>query len=372
MPSAAAAGERGEDVKRILVVEDVEFNRDLIVQLLEDAYQVITAADGSEGIERAARERPDLILLDVMMPVMDGFTACRLLKGNDETRMIPIVIMTALDGFEDRIKGIEAGADDFLTKPVNQRELVARIETSLRLKHALDRKLGELRRIKDHYAKFVPEAVKRLIAANPDAPELAKGERDVTVLFLDVSGYARLSEQVAPERLNALIERYFSAFLDRIQDRGGDINETAGDGFMAIFQDTDPPGHAIRAVDTTLALLGVTEALNRENRESPLAIRIGLSSGSALVGSTRFEGLRGARWTFTASGPVTNLAARLAGVADAGQILTGPETARRLDDRYRLDPVPSERLKNIGQAIDLFRVSRGESPPAPFTSPRGA
>jgi class 3 adenylate cyclase len=113
----------------------------------------------------------------------------------------------------------------------------------------------------------------------------------------------------------------------------------------------------VRAVESALALLGVTEALNRENRESPIAIRIGLSSGTALVGSTRFEGLRGARWTFTASGPVTNLAARLAGIADAGQILAGPETVRRLGDRYRVDPVPGERLKNIGQAIDLFRVT---------------
>ena len=350
---------------RILIVDDEPFNVDYLEQELEDlGYRTLSARNGQEALERVAGEPPDLILLDVMMPVMDGFAACRLLKDHEETRMIPIIIMTALDGFEDRIKGIEAGADDFLTKPVNQRELVARIETCLRLKHTLDRKLGELRRIKDHYGKFVPAAVKRLIAANPDAPELTKGERDVTVLFLDVSGYARLSEQIAPERLNALIERYFSAFLDRIQDGGGDINETAGDGFMAIFQDTDPPGHAVRAVETALALLGVTEALNRENREYPIAIRIGLSSGTALVGSTRFEGLRGARWTFTASGIVTNLAARLAAIADAGQILAGPETVRRLGDRYRLDPVPGERLKNIGQAIDLFRVTRGASPPA--------
>jgi DNA-binding response OmpR family regulator len=184
---------------RILIVDDEPFNVDYLEQELEDlGYRTLSAGNGQEALERVAGEPPDLILLDVMMPTMDGFTACRLLKGNEETRMIPIVIMTALDGFEDRIKGIEAGADDFLTKPVNQRELVARIETCLRLKHTVDRKLGELRRIKDHYAKFVPEAVKRLVAANPDAPELAKGEQDVTVLFLDVSGYARLSEQIPP------------------------------------------------------------------------------------------------------------------------------------------------------------------------------
>jgi class 3 adenylate cyclase len=264
--------------------------------------------------------------------------------------------MTALDGIEDRIKGIEAGADDFLTKPVNQRELTARIQTALRLKHTVDRKLSELRRIKDHFAKFVPESVKRLVAANPEAPELAKRERDISVLFLDISGYARLSEQLPPEVLNALIERYFSAFLDRLQEASGDINETAGDGFMAIFQDADAQDHARKAVNAALALLAVTEALNQESPRHPLAIHMGINSGLALVGSTRFEGLHGTRWTFTASGPVTNLAARLAGAAAAGQILVGPETVRRLGDRYRLERLGRERLKNIGAAIDIYRV----------------
>src|SRR5204863_7091678 len=126
-------------------------------------------------------------------------------------------------------------------------------------------------------------------------------------------------EQLAPAMLNTLVERYFSTFLDRIHEAGGDINETAGDGFMAIFQDADM--HATTAVDTALALLAATEALNQDNGAQPLAIHMGLNSGLALVGSSRFEGLRGARWTFTASGPVTNLAARLAGTAEAGQIL---------------------------------------------------
>src|SRR5262249_43348633 len=150
----------------------------------------------------------------IMMPIIDGFEVCRILKGNDDTRLIPIIIMTALDDIDDRIKGIEAGADDFLTKPVNQRELVARIQTALKLKHTVDRKISELRRLTDHFGSFVPDAVKRLVAENPYAPELAKRERDVSVLFLDISGYTRLSEQVAPETLNSLVELYFSTFLD--------------------------------------------------------------------------------------------------------------------------------------------------------------
>src|SRR5512145_1157670 len=196
---------------KILIVDDEPFNVDYLEQELEDlGYVTVSARNGQEALEKVAMEAPDLILLDVMMPIMDGLTVCRLLKEDNETRLIPIVIMTALDGIDDRIKGIEAGADDFLTKPVNQRELLARIQTTLRLKHTVDQKLSELRRVKDHYAKFVPEAVKRLVAANPEAPELAKHERDVSVLFLDISGYTRLSEQLPPEVLNRLVERYFS------------------------------------------------------------------------------------------------------------------------------------------------------------------
>lgn len=343
---------------KILIVDDEPFNVDYLEQELEDlGYETVSAANGQEALQKVAVETPDLILLDVMMPIMDGFTVCRILKGNEETRLIPIVIMTALDGIEDRIKGIEAGADDFLTKPVNERELIARIQTTLKFKHTVDRKISELRRVKDHFAKFVPEAVKRLVAANPEAPGLAKKhERDVSVLFLDISGYTRLSERLLPATLNTLVERYFSAFLDRIHEAGGDINETAGDGFMAIFQDMDRQMHALKAVDTALALLATTEALNQENSEHPLAIHMGLNSGIALVGSTRFEGLRGTRWTFTASGPVTNLAARLAGIAAAGQILVGPETVRRLGGRYRLERLGHERLKNIAEAVEIHRV----------------
>jgi class 3 adenylate cyclase len=287
---------------------------------------------------------------------MDGLTVCRILKGADETRLIPIVIMTALDGLEERIQGIEAGADDFLTKPVHARELLARIQTALRLKHTMDRKLNELRRTKDHFAKFVPEAVKRLVAANPEAPELAKHAQDVSVLFLDISGYARLSEQLPPDMLNRLVERYFSTFLDRIHEAGGDINETAGDGFMAIFQAPDAHDHPVTAVDTALALLVATEALNRTNGTHPLSIHMGLNSGVALVGSSRFEGTRGTRWTFTASGPVTNLAARLAATAEAGQLIVGAETVRRLGDRYRVERLGYERLKNLDEAVDRYRI----------------
>ena len=342
---------------RILIVDDERMIVDYLEEYLQRlGYETLTAANGREALERIAADLPDLILLDIVMPVIDGLKVCRILKGDEATRLIPIVIMTALDGIEERIRGIEAGADDYLAKPINPRELTARIETALRLKRDVDLRISELHRIKDHFAKFVPEAVKRLVSANPEAPELAKRERDLSVLFLDISGYADLSERLPPQALNTLVERYFSTFLDRIQEAGGDINETAGDGFMAIFQDTDPDAHATKTTDTALGLLIATEALNRESSGNPLSVHMGINSGVALVGSTRFEGLRGTRWTFTASGSVTNLAARLAAAAAPGQVLAGPETVRRLGGCYRLERLGPQHLKNILEDVEVHRV----------------
>ena len=158
-------------------------------------------------VDRVAQDPPDLILLDVMMPVMDGFQACRLLKDDEDTRLIPIVIMTALHAVEDRIKGVEAGADDFLTKPVDDRELAARIRAALRMKHTIGRKLRQTEQVRDHYAKFVPEIVKRLVAANPEAPELGKREQDAAFVFVDISGYTALSERLAADLLSQLVEQ---------------------------------------------------------------------------------------------------------------------------------------------------------------------
>src|SRR5262249_9073760 len=141
----------------ILVVDDDAFNRDVLVQKLEALdYRALQARNGREAWESVARQPPDLILLDVMMPIMDGFETCRQLRERDETRLIHVVIMTALHAVEDRMKGFEAGANEFLTKPVDDRELQARIRAALRSKRAVDAKLREVTQARDHYAKFVP------------------------------------------------------------------------------------------------------------------------------------------------------------------------------------------------------------------------
>jgi DNA-binding response OmpR family regulator len=170
LPQASAAAPVAPRPSKILIVDDEPFNVDYLEQVLEElGYATISAGNGREALEKVAAEPPDLILLDVMMPVMDGFTVCRRLKAHDATRLIPIVIMTALDAVADRVQGIKAGADDFLTKPVHEEELLARIETALKLKHTVDHHLGELHALKERVAAFV-----QLVTAPSNAPAVTR------------------------------------------------------------------------------------------------------------------------------------------------------------------------------------------------------
>ena len=351
-----------ESQAKILIADDEVKNIKLLEALLEPQdYTLIKAYDGQEALQQVQRERPDLILLDVMMPVIDGFAVCQTLKNDPETRLIPVVIVTALGRVEDRIKGIEIGADDFLTKPINRDELLARIRTSLRLKRTVERKVNELQWTQEHLSKFVPRMVRRLIAENPRTPTLDLREMDVSVLFVDISGYARLNDTLPNKQVVAIIQQYFSNFLDCIFTNGGDINETSGDGFMTIFTDVDPRQHARKAVNAALQILRRTDRLNEQRDESvePLAVHIGINSGQALVGSTKMEGTSSTHWTYTASGMVTVVAARIGALAQGGMVFIGAETAQRIGEDFPLKQIGKRRLKNIKQAIPVYQVGRG-------------
>lgn len=219
------------------------------------------------------------------------------------------------------------------------------------------RKITLLEHVQRHLGKFVPESVKRLIEQTPTAPALEKRDCDVTVVFLDIAGYTRLSEHHSRDQMNRLIERYFSRFLDAIHTYHGDINETAGDGLMILFQDADPLQHALNALHTALAIHQQTQELHREVHDmEPLVINIGINSGIAAVGSTRFTGLTGERWTFTASGSVTNIAARLAELATSGVIYVGEETARRVRTRIPLRCLGKKAVKNVQEPLSIYEV----------------
>lgn len=225
------------------------------------------------------------------------------------------------------------------------------------LAEALDR-VRFLEQVKRGLDRFVPDTVRRAIEENPAAPRLGKTAKDVTVLFLDMEGYTRLSEELPRQTLHAVVERYFSLFLAPIRAEGGDINETAGDGLMIIFQAEAPQAHAVAAVRAALAIRAQTTLANQDTRglHPPILINIGISSGECDVGITRFQGPAGERWTFTASGPVTNLAARLGTCASGGQILLSPDTAQRVHDRFLLRSLGLLALKNVSSPVEGWEV----------------
>ena len=221
------------------------------------------------------------------------------------------------------------------------------------------RKLALLEHIKGELSKFVPESVKRLLETNPDALELEKREADVSVLFLDVEGYTTLSEQIPPQRLNRLIQNYFSGFLEIIRANNGDINETAGDGLMVIFQSEGSPArHALDAATAAFQIQVKLRDLNREyeGEYPPIFIRVGINSGPAHVGATKLDATGGGRWTFTASGATTNLAARIAAMAKGGDMMVGLETAERIKGHYVLENTGEHRLKNVSAPVQVYRL----------------
>jgi len=376
-----------KSVDTILIVDDEPTNVDMLSQELEEeGYNLLTAYDGEEALIKVQEYQPDLVLLDIMMPNVDGFTVCRILKGSGKTMLIPVILLTALRAQEDRVRGIDAGADDFISKPFDRDELMAKIRSLLRQKkhrekqekdliEELQRTRGDLeqtrlelanaqKRIemleiaKDQLSKFVPISVRKMADSNQEGFELQKMEADATVLFLDIGGYSCMCESLNDEKVNFLIEKYFSEYLDDVRKGNGEINETAGDGLMIIFQSKDKEDHARTAVSTAIAIHYKTLKVNAELRGKfePTMVNIGINSGRVFLGATRFEGMSAARWTYTASGLTTVLAARIAGLADGGKILLGPETVKRVQTDFLIKPFGEHHLKNISQPMSIHRL----------------
>lgn len=222
--------------------------------------------------------------------------------------------------------------------------------------HLAIEKLYKIKRLLGH---FVPETAKNIIEKDPEKEGLLdKYIQDATILFLDIEGFSRLVQEHPIERINRTIETYFSAFLDLIQRNGGDINETAGDGMMVIFQAPDPVQHAKNAIQTALLIREKCLKIHENGNPDlfPIQVNIGIQSGETYLGSTKMRGNEAERWTFTASGAVTIMAARLAHYAREGQILIGEDTARRIDGRFSLNHLGKIPLKNIADSGQVYEM----------------
>jgi DNA-binding NarL/FixJ family response regulator len=311
---------------RILVVDDEPLNVDYLQQELEaHGFVIETATNGVEALERIAEAPPDLVLLDVMMPELDGIAALRILKGDPETRLIPVVLMTALNAVEDRVRGIEAGADDFLSKPVDDRELLARIRTALSLKRTIDATVEELRSTSAHLERY------------------GRQEREAAVAVVEW----RLRDPELPaEAITFVGRRHRTAAEDLIATWGGTVSEGDAPLLVGVFDAVEIRAGSYAAVEAARAILAecVDDSVG-------LVAAAAVDVGRATVGSTRIDDAGAGSWVWGAQGAPVECASRLARDAPRGELVVSLETAAALGDRFRLTPSGPEAQRVIAPNV---------------------
>jgi class 3 adenylate cyclase/CheY-like chemotaxis protein len=367
---------------KILVVDDVAMNVKLLVDLLvAKGYRTCSATSGAAALEVLAAERPDLVLLDVMMPGMSGYDVCRAIRADPTKAMLPVVLVTALDPAEERVKGLDAGADDFLSKPVSQAELLARVRSLLRIKSLYDellRQRGELaelnrtleQRVDDGVRQlekvsrlkrfFSPQLAELIVAGGADDP-LKSHRRDITVVFLDLRGFTAFTETADPEDVMAVLGEYHAAVGALVLEHEATLERFTGDGIMVFFNDPVPvPDPAPRAARMAIAMQREIArlAVGWARRGYELAMGIGIAQGFATIGSIGFPG----RIDYGAIGTVTNLAARLCGEARGGEILVSQRVHGLLDGEPRCEPAGELALKGFHRPVPAFRVVVADVP----------
>jgi class 3 adenylate cyclase len=306
---------------RILIVDDDWLNRDLLkAYLTSSGAEVTTAADGQEALEQALANPPDLILADIQMPRMDGLTLCLRLKSTPATRFVPIVIVTALDSEEEKLKAIEVGADDFVSKPYNAVILLTRVRSLLRIKQLHDEVESRNRLLRQVLNRYVAEDVADVILKDPERHLKLGGElRQVTVLFADIRGFSRFTEQHSAPEVIASLNEIFQALSQVVFSHHGTFDKYLGDGLMAFYgapvaEGDDPQ----RALDSALEMQRRFLDLRRDKAGfDGLGLGIGLHSGEAVVGNIGSDEVM----DYTVVGDVVNVAKRLQERAEGGQVL---------------------------------------------------
>lgn len=340
----------------ILVVDDNKDNLELVNDILSAAgYPLIQAMTGPDAVKQAEAHHPDLILLDVNLPGMTGFDVCQTLKTQDKTSSIPIIMLTAQTDVDSRVKGLKSGADDYLSKPFSPRELLARVERTLKQKSITEELRQKQQVIRATFERFVSPGIVETLLKNPDLVKPGGNLQPITVMFADLQGFTSLSERLPPEDLLHLLNSYHSFIVKIILQYSGTIDKLIGDGVMALYNTPlEQADHISRAVKSALhiqdELYWFHQSLPEEHR---MKINFGIHTGMAVVGNVGTEKLM----NFTAVGDTVNVAARLQGLADEGQILVSRTVFEETQDfvfgRSRgILPVKGRR-----EPVDIYEIS---------------
>lgn len=347
---------------KILAVDDNKQNLELLTRALGAAYyEVITASDGPTALQLIDSGAVDLVLLDVMMPGMSGYEVCEKIRANDATRLLPVVMLTALHDVSHRIRGIATGADDFLTKPFNREELLTRVKSLLRIKTLYDdieTKNVLLRRV---IGRYVSEAVAAEIVADPGRHLKLGGEkRDVTVLFGDLRGFTPMAERLDAEDVVDILNVYLGHVIDLVFEFRGNLDKFRGDGFMAFFGAPMAGGDdAASAVRCALALQERLKSITfAKFPDIRLLAGIGINSGAVIAGNIGSE----RRTDYTVIGNEVNLAQRFEANAGPGQILITGATYERVKEFIDVRDLGLLRVTGMQDGVMAYDVLRWRAP----------
>jgi class 3 adenylate cyclase len=341
---------------KILAVDDNKQNLDLLTKALGAAnYEIITATDGSRALELVENAAPDLILLDVVMPGMSGYEVCERIRANEAMGRLPIVMLTALHEVSHRIRGIEAGADDFLSKPFNREELLTRVRSLLRIKTLYDDIETKNRLLRMLFGRYVSEEVAADIVANPGRHLRLGGEkREVTVLFGDLRGFTPLAETIAPEDAVDILNVFLTHVVDIVFAHGGSLDKFRGDGFMAFFgapiHHDDDPANAVRCALALHARL--KEVTFDAFPDLRLHMGIGINTGAVIAGNIGSE----RRADYTVIGDEVNVAQRFESSAGPGQTLITGATYERVKGHVQVRELGVLRVSGRQDGVAAYDV----------------
>jgi class 3 adenylate cyclase len=363
---------------KVLVVDDTPTNVKLLADVLRvRGYTVTTATNGEDALASIASDRPDLVLLDVMMPGISGYDVCRRLRSDTTTALLPVVLVTSRDAQQERIKGIEAGADDFLNKPINQPELFARVRSLLRIKalqdevskqavalkewnakleERVDAQVAEISRMSALKRFFAPAVCDAILSAG-NAAILAPHRREICYVFVDLRGFTAFTDTAEPEEVQAVLREYHATMGALISRYEGTLDRFAGDGILIFFNDpleiADAPHRAAAmALDMQRQFAPLRARWSEVGYE--LDLSIGLAKGFATLGAFGYE----SRFDYSAIGAVVNLAARLCDEAGAGEILIDRRARAALDGIATIEPKGPLTLKGYSYPVPAVRLQQ--------------
>lgn len=360
----------------VLVVDDNAANVRLLSDLLTvHGYQVRIARDGDGCLAAVSEKMPDLVLLDVIMPGIDGFAVCRSLRADPRYQMLPIVLVTSLDPQGERVKGLDAGADDFLSKPIHAPELLARVRSLLRVKQLYDQVEAQARelaswnetlekRVSEEVAKnaklarlkrFVSPQLADLIVSGGAEDPLVSHRREIAVVFIDLRGFTSFAENTEPERVMQALHEFHTAMGRLVQRHAGTLERFTGDGMMVFFNDPVPiPDPVNRAVEMARDMRDATSELaaNWRKHGFELGAGLGVAYGYATLGAIGFED----RIDYSAIGTVTNLAARLCSEAPAGQVYISQRVHAEIDGLFDTESLGPINIRGLSRSQTAYRL----------------